>query len=618
MSTSGTDVLALACRWLSQCRSIHKKCAEMCSTGSFYPRHLIDLRPKGLPLNHWRLCRTSEETLSGTYVTLSHRWGIPEPTKLTRAVEADMRRGLPLESLTQVFQDAARVTTLLGVRYLWVDAVCIYQDPDRLDIQVEASRMAEIYGNALCNISALNADSRGIFVGRDPQTCTASARVLLDSEYHLGRDFVIEDPETWPREVLGAPLARRGWVLQEQALAPRSIYFGQTQLLWSCPTTAMCESYPDGKPLGEPWIAIYSQFFEFTRSLTLLARNEAEISLLELSSKIEALDKPDDSRWESSLQKMPKEQKAFEEVRLAWKELIERYSARDLTEQSDKLLAIGGIAYRFQTLFRDEYMAGLWRGQFPENLLWIIIWDWSQDLQLECPGRRGGYTAPTWSWASVDGAIEFQESDVMHRYAVAYLEDVRMEPLHGNRCGMLKSGSLQLKAPMLRLYQDVKSRWTFEPGCEALVAGTAIVPLFDDREEVTPPDYTARSNRDAASPSSGSHTDYYALFLTAGVDTYRPEDDDSFMLEGLVVKRPDSEIFAQQAIASSGSQAFVRCGTFREVLRFSGLGEKPSWMPRDWCLWLPEDTAETVEARARAGQMLDIEDAHFLSTIDLY
>lgn len=617
-STSDSDVLALAYNWLEQCKGTHQKCAELCRIGSFYPKLLVDLEPGGLPLGYWRLCRPSDGDVSGPYVTLSHRWGKPEPTKLTRASEASMLKGLPLKNLTQVFQDAARVAILLRARYLWVDSICIYQDPDRLDIQVEASRMAEIYGNALCNISALNANSKGIFVERDSKTCATSARVLLDANYGLGRDMVIEDSNTWPREVLDAPLARRGWVLQEQALAPRSIYFGQSQLLWSCPTTTLCETYPTGGQLGEPWVAIYAQFFEFTRSLTLVARNEEHNDLSELYSRIGAVDKPDDSVRERLSRDMSEDQRIFEEVRFAWKELVERYSARQLTEETDKLLAIGGITHRFQTIFRDEYMAGLWRGQFPENLLWTIIWGWSNDLELKCPKRSGNYTAPTWSWASVDGEIEFDESEVIHRYAVAHLHNMLIEPLYGNPLGMLKSGYLRLRAPILRLHQDLKRRWTFEPYCASREAETIIVPQFDEREDVLELPYTTLSGDNTGRTSRDLRCNYYALFLTAGVDTYRPEDDDSFLLEGLVIKPLNQEPVGQQSTASSNVQAFVRCGRFRKMLPFSSLGQKPTWMPEDWRLWLPSDTAKTVEARAKAKQTFTSEGEMFLDTVDLY
>lgn len=529
-----------------------------------------------------------------------------------------MRKGLPLSSLTQVFQDAARVTLLLGARYLWVDSVCIYQDPDRLDIQVEASRMADIYGNALCNLSALTANSKSIFVERNNYVCTPSARVLPDELYHLGRDMVIEDPETWPREVLTSPLARRGWVLQEQVLAPRTIYFGQDQLLWSCPSTAMCETYPQGGQLGEPWISIYTQFFEFTRSLTLVARTEEHAEIEKLYARIGAMDKPEGSRrrLESKLSNnVPQEQTILEEVRHAWRELVEAYSARNLTEHSDKLLAIGGVVYRFQTLFRDEYMAGLWRRQFPENLLWIVIWGWEGNMELQCPYRPEVYTAPTWSWASINGAIEFEESEFIHRYPLAHLQDVHIEPLHGNPYGTLKSANLQIKGPLLPIQQDIKRKWTFEADCENRIADTIVVPQFDEQGDVFDSHPRAYNGNDAS--SSDLRCSYYALFLTAAIDTYRREDDDSFLLEGLVLRRLGQSSATEQATSSGDLQAFARCGTFRTMLPFSSLSQKPIWMPQDWQLWLPDDTPETVEARAKARKTFSPTNMDFLSDINL-
>lgn len=41
-------------------------------------------------------------------------------------------RDIPVTQLSNVFQDAMRVTLKLGLFYLWIDLLCIVQDSDGL------------------------------------------------------------------------------------------------------------------------------------------------------------------------------------------------------------------------------------------------------------------------------------------------------------------------------------------------------------------------------------------------------------------------------------------------------------------------------------------------------
>lgn len=60
---------------------------------------------------------------------------------------------MPWPYLPELFRDAARVTKRLGLQYLWIDALWIVQDSAE-DWTAEASKMAEIYGNAYLTIAA--------------------------------------------------------------------------------------------------------------------------------------------------------------------------------------------------------------------------------------------------------------------------------------------------------------------------------------------------------------------------------------------------------------------------------------------------------------------------------
>lgn len=53
-----------------------------------------------------------------------------------------------------------------------------------------------------------------------------------------------------------------------------------------------------------------------------------------------------------------------------WSNLVTQYSERNITVDSDRLLAISGVAQHIQYLTDDEYLAGLWRSNLLFNLLW--------------------------------------------------------------------------------------------------------------------------------------------------------------------------------------------------------------------------------------------------------
>jgi len=79
---------------------------------------------------------------------------------------------------------------------------------------------------------------------------------------------------------------------------------------------------------------------------------------------------------------------------IAWGVLIQDYTARALTCQTDKLVAIAGIANTISTLKNIEYVGGIFNLP-PGTLTLGLLWDAAK------PGPRLKDVAPSWSWASV-------------------------------------------------------------------------------------------------------------------------------------------------------------------------------------------------------------------------
>ncbi|KAH9215206.1 heterokaryon incompatibility protein-domain-containing protein [Leptodontidium sp. 2 PMI_412] len=180
------------------------------------PTRLLELNEPSV--GQLRLRETCELLSHPAYVTLSHCWGDAQFFKLTGETHAQLARGIPLSLLAQTFQDTVLVAGRLGVKYLWIDSLCIIQDSLQ-DWRHESVSMCNVYKGSLFNIAAAASSSSdgGCFRQRDPR--------LL-------------------RPCL--PLYSRAWVVQERILAPRVLNFGSQYLFWDCRTCKASEIYPDG------------------------------------------------------------------------------------------------------------------------------------------------------------------------------------------------------------------------------------------------------------------------------------------------------------------------------------------------------------------------------------
>src|SRR6202012_4158637 len=71
-------------------------------------------------------------------------------------------------------------------------------------------------------------------------------------------------------------------------------------------------------------------------------------------------------------------------------------SVRELTHETDKVVAIEGIAYFIETNTNFKFQFGLWAEHVKFTLLWHL-----EGESKKRPLRQ----MPTWSWVSVDGKI---------------------------------------------------------------------------------------------------------------------------------------------------------------------------------------------------------------------
>jgi Heterokaryon incompatibility protein (HET) len=199
---------------------------------------LIDVGEKDGPL----ALRLHETKLgeSGQYIALSHPWGDPAqhpPFRSLRSNIESFKREIVFADLPMTFQDAVKTTRALGIRYLWIDSICIIQGRDG-DFNTEAGRMEDVFSSAYCVIAASRAKGQcDGFLKKRPQ------RQFLT--FQRGKEepfYVCEAIDDFNRDVLDGSLNKRGWVLQERALAHRTVFFTESQTYWECGGGVRCET----------------------------------------------------------------------------------------------------------------------------------------------------------------------------------------------------------------------------------------------------------------------------------------------------------------------------------------------------------------------------------------
>ncbi len=305
----------------------------------------------------------------GAYAALSHCWGKKQPLKTTRSTFSARKTEIIWTSIPKTFQDAITTSRSIGLEYIWIDSLCIIQD-DSNDWNVESMRMMEIYANAYITIASTWADSgqKGCYSARKGRYVTVWRPPESSSSMYTHIPEVYARPEIDHRLMFKLPLCGRGWTLQEHVLSRRVIHFTPSELRFECRSAGTCECTPGP-------MSANLQFYTHDGSTFYSP------SILSL--------------WGDPYQ--------------AWRKIVEEYTTRALTIHLDKLPAVSGIARSLQRgaekqrAFMGEYLAGVWSEELVIDLLWTIKRD-----GLEMTTHRAkDYRAPSWSWASIEGPVEF-------------------------------------------------------------------------------------------------------------------------------------------------------------------------------------------------------------------
>jgi len=361
---------------LEKCRTQHEDAPCCSSAKTALPTRVLDLgeplRSKDTQMNTPETPKISLYVTKGEktdYLCLSHCWGSSineQPLETTEETYAVFQKGIEWSLLPQTFQDAVTFTRRPGLRYLWIDSLCVIQG-SKEDWMREAGKMAEVYTNATLVLAAASSSNshQGLF--RQYRTTT---KLGPEDSTRKGQLMIRELPEpstsrygvadTEP-DVL--PLLRRAWVFQERFLARRTLFFTPLELVWECWRMMDSES-------GHPWIDQYAK-----RNMAPATSGTGVVV------------------WGNDGADYPWEK---------WQAVVVAYSNLQLTHQSDVLPAIAGLARIFARHFQCEYLAGLWHSTLLNDLCWTR--DVAQSsFSVSYAGRPLLGHIPTWSWASLSG-----------------------------------------------------------------------------------------------------------------------------------------------------------------------------------------------------------------------
>lgn len=342
----------LITHWLHRCTTTH---TTTCGTRQ-YDLHLLPTAPLTF-LDTSLLCITTPPS-PVPYAALSYVWGTAPVLRTLKSNLAALRLpgafDHPEFPLPATIRDAVTLCARLGVRYLWVDSLCIVQDdPASQGEQLRA--MGSVYGRAEFTVAALGSGDAGAGIARVKYPGGEGRRVI---RLPGGRELVVAAGRAAVGlgVLKGGRWSSRGWTLQEEVFSRRIL------------------ALEEGG--GATWVCFGGQWTEGVEFASEVDGGEGEGGF-----------KPGPVTWPS--------------IR-AFADLAEEYATRDLTYASDTVNAFAGILTPMGQWFPGGLLFGVAEFTFDAGLLWDVR---RSGAIMRSSGTPVAF--PSWSWISWQGALKF-------------------------------------------------------------------------------------------------------------------------------------------------------------------------------------------------------------------
>jgi hypothetical protein len=228
--------------------------------------------------------------------------------------------------------------------------------------------MANIYSNALLTIAASDGVDCSVGFLRNYISHFPVAELEGRDGAKIAIEYALPNQEETISFGWESRLSRRSWALQERLLAPRTLFFRQSRMIWECFHHCLSDD----------------KYHSFT--LDRINYNEVK------KRRIESINDANG-------------------IFAYWYDIAETYSKCELSQITDKLPALSGLAHRFSHLLQDRYVAGIWHGDFHAGLSWLTTHCYERIINsVTCsdPGRTlSSHQAPSWSWLSAGCRVSF-------------------------------------------------------------------------------------------------------------------------------------------------------------------------------------------------------------------
>lgn len=379
---SSTSHYKTAQSWLQGCAS-HSKCHESVPGSiridpynSPLPTRVIEIAREN---DQQRLYLRYTDGLYGAYITLTHRWNEFTGRCITTTSNIEGRLlGEDFRELPQLFKDAFVIAENLGIKFIWIDSICIIQQGDNLiDWRREAPKMAHYYQFSVFTLAGTAVDTTGGLLQPYLKDAVPWSSKLVRLPY---RDITnttagnfcfrrrVPVVDEYMDQVRSSILFRRGWILQEWLLSKRLLWYTPHGLFFEC-QQELPRSYDQSQ-------------LTFTRG---------------------------DSDVQAHLQLKASFHFSNSDILGFWYPALEVYSGQHLTKpELDRILAVAGLAKEVGSILANPkrlpslqnetqsevYVAGLWLRDIHHGLLW-------EEHHTTAPYTCKLEEAPSWSWASL-------------------------------------------------------------------------------------------------------------------------------------------------------------------------------------------------------------------------
>ncbi|KAF5694972.1 hypothetical protein FDENT_785 [Fusarium denticulatum] len=134
-----------------------------------------------------------------------------------------------------------------------------------------------------------------------------------------------------------------------------------------------------------------------------------------------------------------------DKAQFTWRRTVQEYYRLNITYESDKTIALAGVAQRMQRRRPDDrYLSGIWEKYLPLDLLWMV---WPTPKVEK--SRLARY--PSWSWTSVKSQVMWDGNWSPLQSVV--IRDVCYTSEGPSHMGDCSTSSITLQAPLI----DAKS-----------------------------------------------------------------------------------------------------------------------------------------------------------------